>query len=135
MSWTEVSINKSTATGAYIKTYLLTGLKGICDVVRFEEGQEVGGVQAFYAALKFTEEALGGPSVVASVVITERNGEVLRYKPIHETEGPLFYGASPEFIASLTPIESVNANQWRERCLQDEAHKAKVQQAIQKLGA
>jgi hypothetical protein len=127
MGWTEKTINKSTPTGVYIRTEIAVLFKGIADIAKFEEGQEVGGVQAFYVAFRNPESTLGG------VVITQREGDTLQYKVISENEQPVYYGASPEFINSLSPTQNSYAIKWREKCLGNEAHKAKVQQAIQKL--
>lgn len=86
-------------------------------------------------------EQSGGPdgrAVYAVIFVIDYDAEqedgfTFGYREFHETEGPFFYGAPPEFMDLLTPTDSAEANEWRHNNLafiQSDEGRACAQDAV-----
>lgn len=62
--------------------------------------------------------------VSATVMLVDWTTAEIRYKLIHESEGPLWHGASRKFLDTLDPPEGPKGHaeyaiRWRNKCLLD----------------
>lgn len=115
MGWIEIEYVPRKDFARYMRTVVAVNLKGIYDIVRFEEDVQMGNVQVFYLAIR-KPTIDNSADITAAVLLTEREGKRLRYNFMHETEEPLYYRASQDLLDKLSPIESRYANNWREKC-------------------
>lgn len=116
MGWTATKVSSNITTNKYIRHTLAIQYKGRFDIVQTIEGKIVDGCKAFYLSLRDNDGA-----VSAVVVLTRRRNGYIQYRTISEKEGPLVFGASAEFINSLSPTENKLATDWRTVCLQKNA--------------
>lgn len=136
MGWTEYRAN-------YYKNGTIDR-KAECDdlftwVNHDEEGNEVNRCSVakstmvgstYYAALNY-KKANESPEVVGMVCLTRTvEGAFFGYKDMMETCGPNYYDCPLSILNLLTPTESEWANEWREKCRQNnEQQKAKRKHA------
>lgn len=78
----------------------------------------------FYAAA----EQRSNPGEVFALVVLKRSQPGYHnfgYKGMDETMGPGYHGAPAKILDLLTPTDSEWANQWRDKCRETIAHRAK----------
>lgn len=71
------------------------------------------------------------PDVVFGVVfmVKAKNGEV-GYKEIVEDEGPFYYAASKRVIDSLTEAKTTTAQEWRDKCREEQEVQFKLKDGM-----
>lgn len=71
------------------------------------------------------------PDIVFGVVfmVKAKNGEV-GYKDIVEDEGPFYYAASKRVIDSLTEAKTTTAQEWRDKCREEQEVKFKLKNGM-----
>lgn len=73
----------------------------------------------YYAAVKTVDT----DEVWAAVFLTHVDGDEFAYKDMDETVVPCYYDCPNSILKLLTPTDNKWANQWREKCRKNNAHK------------
>lgn len=131
MGWTETYISRSLSTSKKVRQDFLLEFKGVLDLLKFESVKITEQHEIFYLAY----HSLATNKVKGAVIMTERNGNRLAYRLVTEDEGPLFYGASAELLEMLDEPETNFSREWRAKCENYPAHKEKMAEVIEILGA
>ncbi len=117
MGWTYTNKSSHISAGTYIKENLLTWTNPGYQYKLLDGG--VVKFRTYYGAVEKMDLATGERNVFAVVILLNycRNDYYnFGYKDMDESMGPCEDNCPKRILQLLTPTDSKNANDWRERC-------------------
>lgn len=121
MGWDVSNISRSISTKNWLKFDIERSISERYELVALGEGKNNHGTKPFYASFRNKENG----KVFAVVYMTKRRNGFISVKDVGEDAGPFYFDCPKKVFETLTPTESIWANEWRAKVAQ-ELESAKV---------